>query len=297
MRFSKNSHTKLFIYSILAIAIIVFFLHYTKVIEGFSQELQYLAPLPPNNTWSQSTIDAYTVAFKKAMPGQILSAEYLNQLQQQASEAEAIIYSKTSTWPWDGYVINNLPSTFNPTDLKRYQTFMPNRVAFIQLVAPNTVGAYKVLQQLATNSQAQGTGYANTAGTGGIACQNANTAIPYLYTYTYTDGNAKNGITVGPRSTDYSLFEQYIPNLKFTGTPYDICTSLDGLKPVQFEITGFANPEAWNIYNGTVADSTPVAPVSSAPLSSAPLSSAGSTHTNAIYQDFISLCKRAVPTA
>lgn len=293
MKFSQNSCTILFLLLLATIAITVFFLHYPKVIEGFSQEYQYLAPLPPNNAWSQSTIDAFTTTFKTVRPGSTVTEEYLKQLQQNASEAEAVIFAKTKLWPWDDYVTTNLPSTFNPTDISRYQSIMPNRMAYLSLIAPNTVDVYKVLTQLNTNSQAQGVGYANSAGTGGIACQVANTSSPYLYTYT---GNATNGITIGPKSTDYSLFEQYIPNFKFTGTPYDVCTSNMGSSPapIQFEITGSQNPEAWNIYNGTVTDSTPATAIASSATAIA--SSATTTPNNTIYQDFISLCKKAIPT-
>lgn len=293
MKFSQNSCTILFLLLLATIAITVFFLHYPKVIEGFSQEYQYLAPLPPNNAWSQSTIDAFTTTFKTVRPGSTVTEEYLKQLQQNASEAEALIFAKTKLWPWDDYVTTNLPSTMTTDMIPRYQAFMPNRQAYLSLIAPNTVEVYKVLTQLNTSSQAQGTGYANTAGTGGIGCQTGNTTTPYLYTYTYTDGNVKNGITIGPKSTDYSLFEQYIPNFKFTGTPYDICTNNMGSSPapIQFEITGSKNPEAWNIYNGTVTDSTTATTIASSATESATINP-----NNTIYQDFISLCKKAIPT-
>jgi hypothetical protein len=299
MKITKNGYIILFI---IFFTLLALFLNHTKVIEGFSPEYKYLEKLPDNNTWSKSTIDTFKNAMLNApgppgapsrKPPQEAIDARVKEMQKTVSDEEALEFAKTGSWPWDDYVIKNArrpgrnnSNTSTPLtkeEISQFRQHTPNRAAYLDFVAPFTVASVKTLDRLGKYGPDSEYLYPNKKG--GIACSRMQDGVTSFNTFTISDTN-NNEFTLNP-STDYSLFAKYIPNFKFTGAPYDICESTNNFleKPIKFEITGSPIPEAWNIYTGKTGASSKAPEKAGNPVP---------TQNIPVFNDFISLCKRAI---
>jgi len=307
MKITKNGYIILFI---ILFTLLALFLNYTKVIEGFAPEYKYLEKLPDNNTWSKSTIDTFKNALLNApgppgapesrKPSQAAIDAYIKEMQKSTSDEEALEFAKKGLWPWDDYVIKNArhPGNNNTTpiplteeEISQVRQRMPNRDAYLEFVAPFTVAEVKTLDKLGKYGPESAYLYPNKKG--GLACNRGMNGMTSFNTFTISDTN-NNEFTLNP-STDYSLFAKYIPNFKFTGAPYDICESTDNelVKPIKFEITGSPIPEAWDIFTGKTGASSS-APAKAPVKAPANPGNPVPTQNIPVFNDFISLCKRAI---
>jgi len=144
-------------YFILLVVLLTFFFVFLlpSFREGLTNaaigEYTYLAPVPPGNTWDQSTMDKFAMKYNEVnnkTGDQMLegNSDSLKQLISVAVSAEANYYADNGKWPYCGYVstyVEKHPevlSPFNdssgnvmtPTTL---QKAWPNRLAYQQLIS------------------------------------------------------------------------------------------------------------------------------------------------------------------
>lgn len=283
----KLSKKTSILYILLFVAFIVgtfLLLKYTKVIEGFSAEYKYLERLPANNTWSQSTQDAFQKKISKGKQITTADIQATKLMQQYASEEEALEYINTGMWPWDELLINHI-KTIAPKatqeEINEVRTAWPNRRFYGYSVAPKIPQIAALAPLMDGNSEI-------------ITCREINKTLTPLYKKTNEPVEPAEYGTIIPKA---------IPNFKFTGEPYNVCPDA-GLQAsgilypgakYDYDITSSPPwPESFNIFAGKVKNSTP-APVTPTPVTPAPVTPTPSNTNSGIYNDFISLCKRAVP--
>jgi hypothetical protein len=205
---------------------------------------QYLAPLSPDNTWSQDTQNAWVKKFNDTLTSidpsaALITTPTLNDINYmtEASEAEAQSYIQNGVWPLDTYVTNlynNMITQSNnlnsPTDQLKteeknmwneFQKIYPNRLIYRMFLGPSTLPQTAILNTL--NPFFVGSGVLNNENAP-LTCKSAqkgtisqpdgtNIVIPDNGYYPYY----KNGYTL-----DNTIFET-IPGLTFDSSACNIC--------------------------------------------------------------------------
>jgi len=120
---------------------IVFFIGIYKIKEGFDSsigEYEYLAPIPPNTTWSQDTQTAFRTAYNKQSPGFPLSSNELDNFMKYATEEEAKYFIANGKYPWGSYITNaylKFPNVTQKT-IDGFQKSWPTRVLYEYRLLP-----------------------------------------------------------------------------------------------------------------------------------------------------------------
>jgi hypothetical protein len=101
-------------------------------------EYEYLAPIPPNNSWSEETINQFTSKYLSVFPE--VTSINAKDYEPMALEKEAHYYIQNGMFPLDTYIKNFLSQNtmsngekYNPTLIA--QTY-PNRYVYEVLIAP-----------------------------------------------------------------------------------------------------------------------------------------------------------------
>ena len=117
-------------------------------------QYKYLAPLPPNNSWSIDIQNAFVTKFNSVFTGLDPSATQITSpafngvnFMQNASEKEAKSFIDNGVWPRDVYVTNLITKLQNEASgdvqstklveefIKTWSIVLPNRLIFKQLIA------------------------------------------------------------------------------------------------------------------------------------------------------------------
>jgi hypothetical protein len=110
---------------------IVLLLGFYKIKEGFDSsigEYEYLAPIPPNTTWSQDTQTAFTNAWNTNPTTKGATLD-LNIMMQEVTEEEAEYFIANGKFPWGSYITNAVQQIPNVTQqiIDMVQTMNPTR--------------------------------------------------------------------------------------------------------------------------------------------------------------------------
>ena len=299
---------------VIFILLIVFNI-FNKTLEGFSfgstpssssstsdSQYDYLAPLPANNSWSETTQTNFMQKFNANLLARDPSATLITtpsipgmNYMSLASEIEANYYVENGKWPWDNYVNDIINKSYDNTNEQQqqatknmvayFQQLYPNRLIY-RMLAPRTLPQTTILSSLNPN-----TGNGLTLGnnqylTCKMATQGAtqlpdgtNLIIPANGLYPFVS-SSKNTVANGAYTLDYTIFES-IPGLTFDGSACNICQTpnFNYFDPSNNCTFSIKTPEAYNVYSGANIKSTP-APTASLPSSSStPSSSTPSSST------------------
>ena len=113
---------------------IVLLLGFYKIKEGFDSsigEYEYLAPIPPNTTWSQDTQTAFTNAWNTNLNKKGITLD-VNVYMQDLTEEEAEYYIANGKFPWGSYITNavlKIPNVTQPM-VDNAMTESPSRLAY-----------------------------------------------------------------------------------------------------------------------------------------------------------------------
>jgi hypothetical protein len=300
---------------VIFILLIVFNI-FNKSLEGFSfgsmpsssstktdSQYDYLAPLPANNTWSETTQTNFMQKFNanllaKDPSANLITTPSLGNLSflTLASEIEANYYVENGKWPWDNYVnniVNKSSSSGNEQEKEAtknavtiYQRYYPNRLIY-KIIAQSTLPQSTILSSLNPNIGSGLSIGTNKYLTCKMATQGAtqlpdgtNLVIPANGLYPFVS-SSKNTITNGAYTLDYAIFES-IPGLTFDASACNICQTpnfnyFDASNNCMFSIK---TPEAYNVYSGSNIKSTPASTSSSSSdTSSTPSDTSSSSST------------------
>jgi hypothetical protein len=215
----------------------------SSVTDSSNNIYQYLAPLSPDNTWSQDTQNAWVKKFNELLVSEDPSATLLTSpsipnlnFMTAATEEEAKSYIQNGVWPLDTYVTNlynsletqsnqlNSATDQRKTDEKNFwngiQKIYPNRVIYRDFIGPSTIPQSIILNTL---NPGNGSGLINNENAS-LTCKSAqkgtisqpdgtNLVIPDNGYYPYYN----NGYTL-----DNTIFET-IPGLTFDSSACNIC--------------------------------------------------------------------------
>jgi hypothetical protein len=286
---------------------------FNKSLEGFSfgstpsssssktdSQYDYLAPLPANNTWSETTQTNFMQKFNANLLAKDASATLITTPGFQnmsyisfASEIEANYYVENGKWPWDNYV-NNFYSKIISKATPQGQKMMTNFIATLQQIYPNrliykqiggaTLPQSTILSSLNPNT---GNGLVLPNNNQYLTCKTAtqgamqlpdgtNLIIPANGLYPFVS-SSKNTIANGAYTLDYTIFES-IPGLTFDGSACNICQTpnFNYFDPSNNCMFSIKTPEAYNVYSGANIKSTPASTSSSSSDSSLPTSTTSS---------------------
>jgi hypothetical protein len=271
-----------YFYLVIIILFVFILLFFYNFIEGFtnsstssssstssgssSSSVDYydnLSRLPSNNVWSSSTIqqllDYFNSKNSKNANYEPLTEDspgfktYLNQFQPYATDSEVVYLIKNGQWEWNGYVSDYLTtlmssSNFNPIPLLK--EFFPNRLVYINLIAPNTVPQEYIITQLKSG---KGLTYPNNT----LNCVNLNkgeqkqpdgnssitidTSGSYLLL-----GNTTNGVY----TLDNNAWSENIPGFTFNSDPCNLCQITTYSDPSNNCLFTINTPEAYEKYMG-----------------------------------------------
>jgi hypothetical protein len=106
----RNKKTLLFL-GALFLGVMIFISFY-KIKEGFDNssigEYAYLKPVPANNTWSQATLDAFKIAYKKNQETKL--GDNYDSMEKamidSSTEEEGQYYISNNKFPWGSYITN-----------------------------------------------------------------------------------------------------------------------------------------------------------------------------------------------
>ena len=270
---------------------------FNKTLEGFSfgstpssttdSQYDYLAPLPANNTWSESTQTNFMQKFNANLLARDPSATLITTPSFQnisymslASEIEANYYVENGKWPWDNY-INNFYSKIISKATPEGQKMMTNFIAMLQQIYPNrliykqiggaTLPQSTILSSLNPNT---GNGLVLPSNNQYLTCKTANQGatqlpdgtnliIPANGLYPFVS-SSKNTVANGAYTLDYTIFES-IPGLTFDGSACNICQTpnFNYFDPSNNCMFSIKTPEAYNVYSGANIKSTPASTSSS----------------------------------
>lgn len=249
-----------------------------KIVEGFDsldsigtttqsipEQYKYLAPIPEGSVWNPELQDKFVAKIKETNPN--FTKAQLNDpvfsgksFMQSATAEEAQYYLDNGLlWPYDDYVISELKKT-NPqlTDegIDSFKRGIPNRVAYMALIANATVPQLKMLNDIFINIPHK------TDNGKYWKCD------PFNGDLQLSDSESGTYTT----STDVSFFKDNIPGFSFSGDPCNVCSipplasklgagyhpNLDvynsSENTCKFQMSGDV-PEAYNVYLGKYGNS------------------------------------------
>jgi hypothetical protein len=289
---------------------------FNKTLEGFSfgsmptsssstpdSQYDYLAPLPANNTWSETTQTNFMQKYNANLLARDPSATLITTPSFQnisymslASEIEANYYVENGKWPWDNYVNNFYSKIISKADTQT-QKFIKSFLPMLQQIYPNrliykqmggaTLPQSTILSSLNPNT---GNGLVLPNNNQYLTCKTAaqgamqlpdgtNLIIPANGLYPFVS-SSKNTVANGAYTLDYSIFES-IPGLTFDGSACNICQTpnFNYFDPSNNCMFSIKTPEAYNVYSGANIKSTPASTSSSSSDSSLPSSTTPSSTT------------------
>jgi hypothetical protein len=272
-----------YFYLVIIILFVFILLFFYNFIEGFtnsstssgssSSSADYydnLERLPSNNVWSSSTIqqlldyinstnskNANYEPLTEDSPG---FKEYLNNFQPYATDSEVAYLIKNGQWEWNGYVSDYL-TTFMSSNLsfiKFLKELFPNRLVYIDVIAPNNVPQEYIITQLKSG---KGLTYPNNT----LNCVNLNkgeqkqpdgnssitidTSGSYLLL-----GNTTNGVY----TLDNNAWSEYIPGFTFNSDPCNLCQINTYSDPSNNCLFTINTPEAYEKYMGNNSNSSSI---------------------------------------
>jgi len=221
-----------------------------------------LERLPSNNVWSSSTIqqllDYINSTNSKNANYEPLTEDspsfkaYLNQFQPYATDSEVAYLIKNGQWEWNGYVSDYLTTLMssNLSIIQFLKELFPNRLVYIDVIAPNTVPQEYIITQLKSG---KGLTYPNNT----LNCVNLNkgeqkqpdgnssitidTSGSYLLL-----GNTTNGVY----TLDNNAWSEYIPGFTFNSDPCNLCQITTYSDPSNNCLFTINTPEAYEKYMG-----------------------------------------------
>jgi hypothetical protein len=252
-------------------------------------QYKYLAPLPPDNTWSQDIQNAFVTKFNSMLLAQDPSATLITSPTTKqfnymliASEEEAKYFIDNGVWPWDNYVnniINKIKESVDENTKKLlefviniWSKTVPNREVFKMLISsqlPQNTILSSLNPSTGTGININGTQYLTCKSGEGTIKQPDGTNIVFpsngLYPYILPYKTATNG----SYTLDYSTFEK-IPGFTFDSSACNICQTpnFNYLDPSNNCFFSINTPEAYNIYSGSNLKSSPSSTSTTSPSTS-----------------------------
>jgi len=173
--------------------------------------------------------------------------------------SDVAYYIKNGEWEWNGYVNDYITTVINSTPnsnknlLPFLKKFLPNRSAYINIIAPNTVPQEYIIKQLKSG---KGLTYLSKT----LQCVNLNKgeqkqpdgkstiSIDASGSYLLL-GNIPN-TTGGVYTLDNNAWSENIPGFSFNSTPCNLCQITSYSDPSNNCLFTIGTPEAYKTYLG-----------------------------------------------